>query len=78
MKKRALYLAAFLIAASCFSSCEGLLSNCKVCSLNYYENDVLTNSVSEAEYCDEELIAVQIAPNEDLGGGVVAKWECLN
>jgi len=76
MKKKILYLFIFVLLASGFSSCEGLLNNCKVCSLNTYEDGVLVNSVSEAEYCDVELISIEATPDADLGNNLVAKWEC--
>ena len=75
MKKKALYIGAFLLIAASFSSCEDLLNNCKICALNTYEDDVLISSVQEAEYCDAELIAIQATPDVTVGN-TVSKWEC--
>jgi hypothetical protein len=76
MIKGIISVIAFVLIAFGLSSCEGLFGNCKVCSLNYYENGAMINSVSEAEYCDTDLIAIEAIADEDMGGGVVAKWEC--
>ena len=77
MKKKIFYLAFIFLAISCLSSCEGLLGDaCKICSLNTYENGVKVSSVNEAEYCDNELLTIQAIPQEDLGGGLIARWEC--
>ena len=75
MKKKLFYLGAFLFAASILTSCEGLLDNCKTCSLNTYEDGVLINSAQTAEYCDTDLIAIQATPDVTVGT-TVSKWEC--
>ena len=75
MKKKFLYIGAFILIAATFSSCEDLLTNCKICALNTYEDGVLISSVQEAEYCDAELIVIQATPDTTIGN-TVAKWEC--
>lgn len=75
MKKKLLYVGAFLLTASIFTSCEGILDNCKTCTLNTYENGVLINSARAAEYCDSDLIAIQATPDVTVGT-TVTKWEC--
>lgn len=75
MKKKLLFAAAFLITASVFTSCEGLLDNCKTCSLNTYEDGALISSAQSAEYCDAELVVIQATPDVTVGT-TVTKWEC--
>ena len=75
MKKKFLYLAAFLMIAAGITSCEDVLDNCKICRLNTYENGVLINSAQEAEYCGSELIAIQSTPPTTVGS-TTTKWEC--
>ena len=75
MKKKLVFLAAFILAISGLSSCEALLGNCKICSLNTYENGLQINSQSEAEYCDDDLIWVLAQP-DIVAGSTVTKWEC--
>lgn len=75
MKKKFIgYTCLFLISVA-FTSCEGLLDNCKVCSLNTYEDGAKILSQSEAEYCDAELLAIQAIPAE-TDGNLVIRWEC--
>jgi len=75
MKRKIVLGFLFLVITACFTGCEGLFGNCKICSLNTYENDNLILSQSEAEYCDAELISIQaIRPTTD--GNTVTKWEC--
>ena len=77
MKKKLLYLSAFLIISASFHGCEGL-GNCKTCSLNTYNSDgVLITSVKEAEYCDAKLVTIQATPDyTDPVTGSVTKWVC--
>jgi hypothetical protein len=74
MKKIAQVFSLVIISLA-FTSCEGLLDNCKVCSLNTYEDGALILSQSEAEYCDAELISIQATPAQ-TNGNLVIKWEC--
>lgn len=75
MKKRYLFITAFLLVAAAFTSCEDLFDNCKICSLNTYENDVLINSAQEAEYCGTDLIAIEQTPPATVGS-TTTRWEC--
>jgi len=75
MIKKLIYLFSLLAISVAFTSCEGLLDNCKVCSLNTYENGALILEQSEAEYCDAELISIQAIPQE-TNGNLVTRWEC--
>ena len=58
-----------------FTGCEGILDNCKVCSLNTYEDGVLSSSTSETEYCGAELATI-LATKDVVDGNLVTKWEC--
>lgn len=82
MKKKLLYLAAFIFAVSLFHSCEGALENCQTCRYNVYVNDVYTDSQLEAEYCGADLIARKAAPDVSVeappGTFTVTKFECDN
>ena len=74
--KRKIIAGIFLtLLATAFTGCEGLLDNCKVCSLNTYENDVLILSQNEADYCDAELISIQAQSPQYIGNTVIL-WEC--
>lgn len=75
MKKRILFFATFLIIAAGLTSCEELLSNCKICRLNTYENGALISSAQEAEYCGAELIAIQATAPTTVGS-TTTEWEC--
>ena len=75
MKKKAFIFAAFLLMAAGITSCEGLLDNCKICSLNTYEDGVLINSAQTAEYCDADLVAIQATPPSTVGS-TTTQWEC--
>lgn len=75
MIKRFFQLLALFTFAVAFTSCEGLLDNCKVCSLNTYEDGALILEQSEAEYCDTELLTIQAIPSE-TNGNLVTRWVC--
>ncbi len=75
MKKRILYFATFLIIAAGLTSCEELFNDCKICSLNTYEDGVLINSAQEAEYCGAELIKIEATPPVTVGS-TTTEWEC--
>jgi hypothetical protein len=49
--------------------------NCQICQLNSYENGNLISSVNEAEYCDDELLAIKNTGPTTVNG-VTTKWEC--
>ena len=75
MKKYLFYVICLVVTSVAFTSCEGLFGNCKICSLNTYEDGNLINTQSEAEYCDADLISIQaIAPVSS--GNTVTRWEC--
>jgi len=75
MIKRIFYMLSLFAISVAFTSCEGLLDNCKVCSLNTYEDGALILSQSEAEYCDAELVAIQ-AIQPETNGNLVTRWVC--
>lgn len=75
MKKKVFIFAAFLLLAAGITSCEELLNNCKICSLNTYENGVLINSAQEAEYCGAELVTIE-ATRPTTVGSTTTQWEC--
>ncbi|MCA1757302.1 MAG: hypothetical protein LC649_07590 [Bacteroidales bacterium] len=66
----------FLTAVSVsFTGCEGLLDDCKVCSINTYEDDLLIHSTDETEYCGAQLAIILSTP-EEVDGNLVSRWEC--
>lgn len=75
MKKKILFFATFLIIAAGLTSCEELFNNCKICSLNTYEDGVLINSAQEAEYCGADLLKVESTPPVTVGS-TTTEWEC--
>lgn len=75
MKKKLLYLGAFLLIVSFASSCEKLKDNCKQCRYNTYVNLAFTSAELEAEYCGTDLITRQAAPDVTVGDSVT-KFEC--
>lgn len=75
MKRKILYAAGFLIITAFFNSCELLSGNCEICSLVSYEDGVVISDVNEAEYCDEDLLAIK-AIGPTTVGGVTTQWEC--
>lgn len=80
MKKTLLYLGAFMLTASMFTSCEEVLENCDTCRYNIYVNDAFVRSELEAEYCGADLIARKAAPDVTVenppGTFTVTKFEC--
>ena len=79
MKKKLLFVGAFLLTAAMFTACEGL-ETCQTCRYNIYVNDVLSGSELETEYCDADLIARKAAPDVTVeappGTFTVTKFEC--
>ena len=75
MKKLLLPVSLFLVMGLGLSSCEGLLDDCMICSLNTYEDGVLTLKQNEAEYCGTELTSVLAQPRETIGNTSIY-WEC--
>lgn len=75
MYKKLVFGIFLAIISFSFTGCEELLDNCKVCSLNTYEDGVLINSSSETEYCGSKLVTI-LATKDIVDGGLVTKWEC--
>lgn len=75
MKKKILFFATFLIIAAGLTSCEELFNNCKICSLNTYEDGALISTASEAEYCGSDLIKIEATPPVTVGN-TTTEWEC--
>jgi len=75
MKKKLAYAAGLLVIVCSFTACDMIGGNCQVCQLNSYEDNILIATVREAEYCDDELLAIKAIPPE-TSGGVTTKWEC--
>ena len=73
--RKALYLACVLLMTSFFTSCEMLGDGCQVCQTVSYENGNPIAWGTEAEYCDQELIAIKALPPA-TSGGVTTYWEC--
>jgi hypothetical protein len=76
MKRKLLYAAGFILITCTFNACDLLSGNCEVCSLvsrDSYGN--ITASNNEAEYCDEELLAIK-AISPTTVGGITTGWEC--
>jgi len=75
MKKLLLPAILFVVMALGLNSCEGLLDDCMICSLNTYEDGVLILEQNEAEYCGTELASILAQPKETLGNTSIY-WEC--
>jgi len=75
--KRILSLAAgFIFITISFTSCEGLLSNCRICQQNTYNaSGTLLTEGTETEYCDEKLIAIEAIKDQTVLG-ITTKWVC--
>ncbi len=75
MKRKLLYAAGFILMACSLHSCELLGGSCQTCQTVSYVNGYPTAYGTEAQYCDDELLAIKaIAPTTT--GGVTTKWEC--
>lgn len=75
MKKKLAYAAGLLVIICSFTACDMIGGNCQICQLNSYEDNILIATVSEAEYCDDELLAIKSKP-PITDGGFTTKWEC--
>ena len=73
--KRILYPFALLLITCSFSSCEILGDGCQVCQTVSYENGNALAWGTEAEYCDQDLIAIKAIPPSTVSG-VTTVWEC--
>ena len=76
MKKKLLFLIAFLLLAVSFTACEDLL-NCETCRYNTYVSGVKDPALTygEAEYCGAELATLK-ALDDVVVGNNVTKFEC--
>ncbi len=75
MKRKLLYIAGLLFITCSFTSCDLLGDGCQVCQTVSYENGNPIAWGTEAEYCDQELVAIKaIAPT--TYNGVTTRWEC--
>lgn len=75
MKRKLAYTAAVLLTICSFTACDMIGGNCQICQLNSYENGNLISSVNEAEYCDDELLAIKNTGPTTVNG-VTTRWEC--
>lgn len=73
--KKILYAAALILITCTFSSCEILGDGCQVCQTVSYDNGNPIAWGTEAEYCDEDLVAIKAIP-PSTAGGVTTYWEC--
>jgi len=75
MKRKLLYIACLLVVTCSFTSCDLLGDGCQICQTVSYENGNPIAWGTEAEYCDQELLAIKaIAPT--TYNGVTTRWEC--
>jgi len=49
--------------------------SCQTCQTVSYENNNPVAHGSEAEYCDDDLLAIKAIPPTTVGG-VTTQWEC--
>jgi hypothetical protein len=75
MKMKLFYIACLLLIACSFTSCDILGDGCQTCQTVSYANGNPIAWGAEAEYCDQELLAIKaIAPT--TYNGVTTQWEC--
>jgi hypothetical protein len=73
MKKKLFYAVGLLLITITFTSCE--MGSCQTCQTVSYENGNPIAWGNEAQYCDDELLAIKaIGPSTD--NGVTTRWEC--
>jgi hypothetical protein len=76
MKKKLIYLGAFLITAALFNSCDLLSETCQDCAINVYNaQGVFQYSIDDGEYCGDELIKFKAIPDYSIGD-LTARAEC--
>lgn len=75
MKRKILYAASLLAMTVAFTSCDMLGGNCQICRTVSYENGNPIAYGNEAEFCDEELLAIKATPPATVNG-VTTQWEC--
>jgi hypothetical protein len=64
MKRKLIIAGVFILFSWAFTSCE---SDCKVCKLVTYVNDVWESEEAGVEYCGLELIGIQNTPDVTVG-----------
>ncbi len=74
MKKKLLFVAAFVLLALSFNACS-VLNNCKMCAYVQYENGSVINTGSETQYCGTDLIKQEAIPDVTVGT-ITTKVEC--
>ena len=75
MKRLSLLASGFILITISFTSCEGLLTACKICQQNTYNSSgSLITEGQETEYCDDALIRIEATPPVTVLG-VTTKWE---
>ena len=74
MKKKLLFVAAFVLLALAFNSCS-VLNNCKMCALVSYENGSVINTGTETQYCGTDLLTEEAKPDVTVGT-ITTKHEC--
>ena len=76
MKRKLSLAAGFIVMTLSFTSCEGLLTNCRICQQNTYNaSGTLLTEGTESEYCDEKLIAIEAIKDQTVLG-ITTKWVC--
>lgn len=76
MKRFLILAAGFILISISFTSCEGLLGNCKICQQNTYNSSgTLITEGQETEYCDDALLRIEATPPVTVLG-VTTKWVC--
>jgi hypothetical protein len=77
MKRKLSLAAGFILMMLSFTSCEDLLTNCKICQQNTYNasSGTLLTEGTETKYCDADLIVVENIKDETVLG-ITTKWEC--
>ncbi len=73
--RKLLYATCLALIVCSFNSCEILGDGCQICQTVSYENGNPIAWGTEAEYCDQELLAIKALP-ASTNGGVTTVWEC--
>jgi len=75
MKRKLYYIAGLFLITCSFTSCDILGDGCQTCQTVSYENGNPIAWGQEAEYCDQELLAIKAIPPTTYNG-VTTQWEC--
>lgn len=74
MKRKIIIGVTFITMTCLFNSCE--LGNCKICrQVTYDSSGSVIHEGQEAEYCDADLIAIELKEDIYVGGNRIS-WEC--